>query len=314
VQIGYWLGVPFWGRGIASEVVRRLVACAWERWPHIHTLWGRVHTTNPASARVLSKVGFTVGVTARRALIKRGAVVDLAVLQLHRSDGGAAAPVLPAHVAALAAGPDACRSAAVPRPVEAPLAPIAWPAVGLQRVDGTVAGGVLEGALAACGVGQRFPAERWGSWRAGRDGGGGARGVAVIADLLATPPPAGRALWLVQAGDDDGSGAVEEAAGVVEAVPGAPSRLRVNAGGRGVGWGGGGDACVPLLVRRLPPAVAPVCAAGPLQDRGTVRVAVAIAPRHRGRKVGVAALRCATAAVWATFPEANRLEVVVPIG
>lgn len=57
VRLGYVLAEPFWGRGMASELVSGLVE--WARaHPSISTLSGGVALGNPASARVLSRNGF----------------------------------------------------------------------------------------------------------------------------------------------------------------------------------------------------------------------------------------------------------------
>lgn len=56
-DLGYWIGVPFWGRGYATAAARRAVAFGVEslglRRITAHTL-----ERNPASARVLERVGF----------------------------------------------------------------------------------------------------------------------------------------------------------------------------------------------------------------------------------------------------------------
>jgi RimJ/RimL family protein N-acetyltransferase len=53
--VGYWIGRPHWGRGIATEAVRRLVAEVTER-----PLYAFVATENVGSLRVLEKCGFAV--------------------------------------------------------------------------------------------------------------------------------------------------------------------------------------------------------------------------------------------------------------
>jgi RimJ/RimL family protein N-acetyltransferase len=56
-EIGYWLGVPYWGRGYATEAVRATI-------DHTFGALGRealgagARVTNPASRRVLEKCGF----------------------------------------------------------------------------------------------------------------------------------------------------------------------------------------------------------------------------------------------------------------
>lgn len=53
--VGYWLGRDFWGRGIATEAVRRYVEELADR-----PLYAHVAVTNVASQRVLEKNGFVV--------------------------------------------------------------------------------------------------------------------------------------------------------------------------------------------------------------------------------------------------------------
>jgi len=56
-EIGYWLGLAFWGRGYASEAVRALVDHAFED-GECSALFAGARVTNPASRRVLEKCGF----------------------------------------------------------------------------------------------------------------------------------------------------------------------------------------------------------------------------------------------------------------
>jgi ribosomal-protein-alanine N-acetyltransferase len=57
-DIGYVLGRPWWGQGLATEVVEVLVDLGFRRLS-LHRLWATTHPDNIASARVLEKVGFT---------------------------------------------------------------------------------------------------------------------------------------------------------------------------------------------------------------------------------------------------------------
>lgn len=56
-ELGYWIGVPFWGKGYATEAVRALIDYAFTELDH-ETLLARARVTNPASRRVLEKCGF----------------------------------------------------------------------------------------------------------------------------------------------------------------------------------------------------------------------------------------------------------------
>jgi RimJ/RimL family protein N-acetyltransferase len=56
-EIGYWLGVAYWGRGFATEAVRAVIDHAFGDLAH-DTLQSGARVSNPASRRVLEKCGF----------------------------------------------------------------------------------------------------------------------------------------------------------------------------------------------------------------------------------------------------------------
>jgi RimJ/RimL family protein N-acetyltransferase len=56
-EIGYWLGVPHWGKGFATEAVRALIDYAFTELDH-DVLQAGARVTNPASRRILEKCGF----------------------------------------------------------------------------------------------------------------------------------------------------------------------------------------------------------------------------------------------------------------
>ena len=69
-ELGYWLGVPFWGQGYATEAARAVIDHAFADLGYEHLLAG-ARVSNPASRRVLEKCGFQwtgVGLTRIRAL------------------------------------------------------------------------------------------------------------------------------------------------------------------------------------------------------------------------------------------------------
>lgn len=57
IEIGYWLGKPYWGQGYATRAVTELVALLAKIAPGRDVV-AQVHVDNPASARVLKKCGF----------------------------------------------------------------------------------------------------------------------------------------------------------------------------------------------------------------------------------------------------------------
>lgn len=65
-DIGYWYGVPYWGRGYASEAAQALVDHAFADLGH-ELLHAGARVSNPASRRVLEKCGFEwTGVVLQR--------------------------------------------------------------------------------------------------------------------------------------------------------------------------------------------------------------------------------------------------------
>lgn len=75
VEIGYWLGEPYWGRGVVAQVARVLTEQAFAR-PEVSRVFAAVHSDNPASMRVLQKNGFFREAELRQSAIKAGRVID----------------------------------------------------------------------------------------------------------------------------------------------------------------------------------------------------------------------------------------------
>lgn len=59
-EISYWLGRPFWGKGIGSDIVRLFTARSFADNPGIRSIVARVHNDNAASLRILKKLGYAV--------------------------------------------------------------------------------------------------------------------------------------------------------------------------------------------------------------------------------------------------------------
>jgi RimJ/RimL family protein N-acetyltransferase len=56
-ELGYWVGVPFWGQGFATEAARAVIDYAFGALGH-EELEAGARVSNPASRRVLEKCGF----------------------------------------------------------------------------------------------------------------------------------------------------------------------------------------------------------------------------------------------------------------
>ncbi|MHB8418258.1 MAG: GNAT family N-acetyltransferase [Myxococcales bacterium] len=77
-EIGYWLGVAHWRKGIATEAVGAVSEWAFQGLG-VHRLYAGVFAWNRASARVLEKAGYRLEGRLREAAVKAGETVDLYV-------------------------------------------------------------------------------------------------------------------------------------------------------------------------------------------------------------------------------------------
>jgi len=77
-EIGYWLGEPFWGRGIMTKALNAVCEHAFSNYDFTR-LSAPVFAWNPASARVLEKAGFVCEGLIRKAVFKDGQVTDLLI-------------------------------------------------------------------------------------------------------------------------------------------------------------------------------------------------------------------------------------------
>jgi len=74
-EIGYWLGEPFWGRGIATEALVATTGHAIAE-HGLTRVYALPFASNPASCRVLEKAGYHLEGRLRRSAIKNGSVTD----------------------------------------------------------------------------------------------------------------------------------------------------------------------------------------------------------------------------------------------
>jgi RimJ/RimL family protein N-acetyltransferase len=74
-EIGYWLGEPFWGRGIATEAL--IAVTRYAAVTHgLTRLYALPFASNAASCRVLEKAGYRLEGRLRRSAIKDGSLID----------------------------------------------------------------------------------------------------------------------------------------------------------------------------------------------------------------------------------------------
>jgi RimJ/RimL family protein N-acetyltransferase len=83
--MGYWIGRSSWGRGFATEACEALIGIA--RALGLARLEGSHFIDNPASARVLEKLGFEpLGIIAPRLSCARGEEVPARLMRLRLSE------------------------------------------------------------------------------------------------------------------------------------------------------------------------------------------------------------------------------------
>lgn len=85
MELGYWIGEPYWGKGLAAEACRVLVEHVFREFC-VERLQARVIAGNIASSRVLGKLGFRFEGRLRSALFRRDKFEDLLIYSLLRDD------------------------------------------------------------------------------------------------------------------------------------------------------------------------------------------------------------------------------------
>ena len=74
-EVGFWLGEPFWGRGIMTESVRAFTEYAFATFG-LRRIFARVFEWNPASMRVLEKSGYAREDRLPKSVTKDGKTID----------------------------------------------------------------------------------------------------------------------------------------------------------------------------------------------------------------------------------------------
>lgn len=88
-ELGYWIGVPFWGQGYCTEAVRELVKYGFEVL-ELQRIFATHFVNNPASGRILQKLGMQHEGTLRQHILKWGEYLDVelyALLASHYRSG-----------------------------------------------------------------------------------------------------------------------------------------------------------------------------------------------------------------------------------
>lgn len=81
-EIGYWIGKPYWGKGIATSALAQFLQIVTER-----PLYARAAKDNIASLRVLQKCGFRISGEDKGFANARGEEIEECILKLDPSAG-----------------------------------------------------------------------------------------------------------------------------------------------------------------------------------------------------------------------------------
>jgi RimJ/RimL family protein N-acetyltransferase len=84
-ELGYWLGVPYWGQGYATEASREMLRYGFEDLK-LHRIFATHFKHNPASGNILKKLGMRYEGCQREHLLKWGEFVDSEMYGLLRRE------------------------------------------------------------------------------------------------------------------------------------------------------------------------------------------------------------------------------------
>jgi len=86
-EIGYWIGVPYWNRGYVTEAAKAIVDYVFNTLG-MNRVFAFHFTQNPASGRVLQKIGMKREGTMRQHIVKWGEHVDVDYYGAVRAEWG----------------------------------------------------------------------------------------------------------------------------------------------------------------------------------------------------------------------------------
>jgi [ribosomal protein S5]-alanine N-acetyltransferase len=86
-ELGYWLGVPFWGKGYATEAAQAMLDYGFDTL-NLNRIYASLFPENLASRRVLRKIGMRHEGLMRGHILKWGEFHDLECYGMLKSDRG----------------------------------------------------------------------------------------------------------------------------------------------------------------------------------------------------------------------------------
>jgi RimJ/RimL family protein N-acetyltransferase len=84
-ELGYWLSVSFWGKGIATLAVKEMVKYSFDNF-EFDRIFACPFTKNIASQKVLEKAGFVLEAPIRNAIIKNNIRMDELIYAIRKEN------------------------------------------------------------------------------------------------------------------------------------------------------------------------------------------------------------------------------------
>jgi ribosomal-protein-alanine N-acetyltransferase len=84
-ELGYWIGVPYWGNGYATEAARAVVRHGFEQFG-LNRIFASHFKDNQASGNILRKIGMKHEGCMRQAILKWGNFIDVEMYSILREE------------------------------------------------------------------------------------------------------------------------------------------------------------------------------------------------------------------------------------
>lgn len=84
-ELGYWLGEPFWNKGIMSNAIKQIVNFGFQNYD-FERIFAMVFSSNTASQKVLEKNNFVLEAILKETIIKNEEYLDEWIYAIRRKD------------------------------------------------------------------------------------------------------------------------------------------------------------------------------------------------------------------------------------
>jgi RimJ/RimL family protein N-acetyltransferase len=83
IEIGYWIGEPFWGKGIMTEVVKQIIPIGFDRFD-VTRIYAKCFGKNIGSQKVLENAGFKLEARFENIIYKYNTFQDELIYAIRR--------------------------------------------------------------------------------------------------------------------------------------------------------------------------------------------------------------------------------------